>query len=144
MKKYFLILLLLIGSIAYPQNSTLRVVGNQDAVPSQLTLPELQSVFKGDKPKWNNTDKVVLAMMNLNTVAGKTICERVYRMTPDAVKKHWLALSFKGTIKAPVFFNTADEVLNFVSKNRGAIGIIDLPKTAPRTKAVLIGGKATF
>ena len=144
MKKFVLIVLLLVSSIAYSQNNTLRVVGNLNAVPSQLTLVELQSVFMGTKPKWNNTDKVVLAMMNLNTAGGKATCDKVYRMTPDAVKKYWLALSFKGTVKAPVFFNTADEVVDFVAKNRGAIGIIDLPKIATGTKAVLINNKPTF
>jgi hypothetical protein len=144
MKKIVLIALLLLSAVTYSQNNTLRVVGNLNAVPSQLSLVELQSVFMGTKPKWNTTDKVVLAMMNLNTAAGKATCDKIYKMTADAVKKYWLALSFKGTIKAPVFFNTAEEVVSFVSKNRGAIGIIDVPKTLTGTKAVLINNKPTF
>lgn len=144
MKKFTLIVLLLISGIAYSQNSQLTVIGNQNAVPAQLTMAEFKTILLGNKPKWNAADKVIITMMKLNTEAGKSICSKVYGMTPDEVKKYWLTLSFKGEVAAPVFFNTANEVQDFVSKNRGAIGILDLPGVIPNTKIVLIDGKKTF
>ena len=85
-----------------------------------------------------------LTVIGNKTPGGKATCDKLFRMTPDQVTKHWLGVSIKGTIDAPVFLNSAAEVQSFVSANSGAIGIINEVASAANTKTVLIDGKKTF
>ncbi len=144
MKKIALSLLFLVSLSAFSQDNGLTVIGNKNAVPAQLSYAELQSIFLGNRPKWGTGEKVVIALMKLNTAGGKATCDKLFHMTPDQVTKHWLGVSIKGTIDAPVFFNSAAEVQSFVSSNSGAIGIINETASAANAKTVLIGGKKTF
>lgn len=144
MKKAIFSLFLLIGLSAYSQDNNLTVIGNKNAVPAQLTYAELQAIFLGNKPQWSNGTKVVIALMKLNTAGGKATCDKLFHMTADQVTKHWLAASIKGTVDAPVFFNSAAELQSFVSTTSGAIGVMNEPVSAANAKTVLIDGKKTF
>jgi hypothetical protein len=82
--------------------------------------------------------------MTTSTPAGMYICQKIYNMSSDELKKFWLALVFEGKADAPEFFSTTSEVQNFVAENPGAIGIIDQPPTSDGTHIVLIDGKKTL
>ncbi len=144
MKKIAFSLLFLVSLSAYSQNNGLTVIGNNNAVSAQLSYADLQTIFLGNKAKWGNGQKVVIAMMKLNTAGGKATCDKLFHMTPDQVTKHWLGVSIKGTIDAPVFFNSVAEVQSFVASTSGAIGIINESSSAANTKTVLIDGKKAF
>lgn len=119
-------------------------MGNNNGAPSQLTLTGLQSVIKGNQPKWSNGQKVIIALMKLNTDAGKSICSKLYGMSAADVTKHWLSVSVKGNMDAPVFFNTAAELQNFVSVTSGAIGVFNGTVSVSNSKTILIDGKKTL
>jgi hypothetical protein len=144
MKKIIFTLLLFTSISARSQDNSLTVIANNNGAPSGLSYEELQNVFMGKQAKWGNGGKVLIAMMKLTTDAGKSTCSKLYKMTPDQVTKHWLTVSMKGTMDAPVFFNTTAELQSFVSANAGAIGIMSVAVSAPNTKTVLVDGKRTF
>ncbi len=144
MKKIIFLLLFSIYLTAHSQDNALTVSGNNNGTPVQMSLAELKTVFLGEKAKWANGQKVIIALMKLNTPAGKLTCDKLYKMTPDQVTKHWLTVSIKGTMDAPVFFNTAVELRNFVSLTPGAIGITNETTAAPSTRTILIDGKKNF
>lgn len=144
MKKFILPLLLLIGFSSYSQIDALTVIGNNNAVSNQLSFSGLKSIFMGEQPKWSSGDKVVIALMKVNTEAGKITCSRLYGMSSADVTKHWVSVSLKGNLDAPVFFNSTNELQTFVSNTKGAIGIINEPVSASNAKTVLIDGKKTF
>jgi len=88
----------------YSQNSELTVIGNKKGVPAQLSTSNLKSIFMGNQPKWNDGSKVVIAMMKFTTDGGKNTCSKLYQKSTTDVTKHWLTVSMKGVIDAPVFF----------------------------------------
>ena len=102
------------------------------ALRHELKLTELKSIFKGEKQRWRNGNKITIALMKTNTPAGAYTCKKIYDMSGDEVKKFWLALVFQGKADAPEFFNSVAELESFVADNPGAIGIIDQPQTSAR------------
>ncbi len=144
MKKFVLPFLFFISICSYSQNSPLTVIGNNNGVPEQLSMVALKSVMNGNQAKWSNGQKVVIALMKLTTDAGKSICSKIYGKTAAEITKHWLMVSMKGAIDAPVFFNTAADLQNFVVKTSGAIGVFSGSVTTSSAKTVLIDGKNTF
>jgi ABC-type phosphate transport system substrate-binding protein len=122
----------------------LTVISNQKGSPTGLKKTELRSIFMGEQQRWRNGHKIQIALMKTNTPAGKYVCDKIYDMTGDEVKKFWLALVFQGKAEAPLFFNSTGELQAYVADNPGAIGIIDQSQPATGVQVVLIDGKRSF
>ena len=139
-----IIVLFSMSLFAKSQESTLIAVGNQSGVPSEMKLSELRAVLMGEKQRWKNGNRIIIALMKTNTSAGKTTSARIYAMTGDELNKFWLALVFQGKAQPPYFFNSTSDLENFVAQNPGAIGILDKPITDHEIKAIMIDGQKTF
>jgi hypothetical protein len=143
-KNLLLLLMFFSCFAAHAQNQNLTVISNEKGAPQQLKLSELKSILKGEKQRWRNGNKIVIALMKTNTPAGDYTCKKIYDMSGDEVKKFWLALVFEGKADAPSFFNTESELENFVAENPGAIGIIDQPSSTADAHVILIDGKKSL
>ncbi len=126
------------------QTAQLTVVSNPKGSPTDMKKAELRSIFLGEQQRWRNGNKIVIALMKTNTTPGKNVCDKIYDMSGDEVKKFWLALVFQGKADAPVFFNTVNELLAYVSENAGSIGIIDQAPPTTGIQVVSIDGKRSF
>lgn len=144
MKYFFLLLLLVSGWVGKAQNAPLTVIGNPKGAPAALRFSELQSILKGERQRWRNGNKILIALMKTNTDVGRFTSAKIYNMSPDEVKKFWLALVFQGKADAPTFFNTVSELQAFVAENPGAIGIVDAPAPIANTQVVLIDGRRSL
>ncbi|KAA3440334.1 hypothetical protein [Rufibacter hautae] len=136
--------LLVLLALQAQAQQTLAVIAHQNGAPTTLSFKELRSVFRGEKQRWSNGTKVMIALIKTNNTLGETISEKVYAMKPDALNKYWLALVFQGRASAPYFFNSVPELQTFVSQNPGAIGIIDQPISTPEIRTVVVDGKRTL
>lgn len=140
-----MITLLMLGAfLAKSQDVPLTVISNQKGAPAALNFGELKSIFMGEKQRWRNGTKVVIAMMKPNTNTGKVISSKLYNMSSDEVNKFWLALVFQGKADSPVTFDNAEALENFVANNPGAIGIIPGDQPPADAQVTLIDGKKTF
>jgi hypothetical protein len=143
-QSFLCMILLLLSAATHAQTQSLTVISNPKGAPAQLKLSDLKSILKGEQQRWRNGKKISIALMKTSTPAGMYICQKIYNMSSDELKKFWLALVFEGKADAPEFFSTTSEVQNFVAENPGAIGIIDQPPTSDGTHIVLIDGKKTL
>jgi F0F1-type ATP synthase beta subunit len=137
-------IMLCIGLMAKSQDSTLSVISNVEGAPAELKFSELKSILMGEKQRWRNGTKISIAMVKTNKPIGKATCKKIYNMSGDEVNKFWLALVFQGKAQAPLFFNTTQELQNYVAQNQGAIGILNQAVKTEEIKTVLIGGKERF
>lgn len=106
------------------QEQPLVVIGNDQSVPDELTFNQLRSVLRGEKLRWDDGKRVVIALMKSNTATGNETCERIYNMNGNELNKYFLALVFQGRLKAPTFFTSESELESFIADTPGAIGVI--------------------
>jgi hypothetical protein len=139
-----IVLVMLIALAAKGQEPPLIAVGNESGVPQVLKFSELKSIMMGEKQRWKNGDRIVIALMKTNTVVGKATSSRVYDMTGDELNKFWLGQVFQGKAQAPAFFNSISELETFVAQNAGAIGIVDRAQADVDIKPIMIDGKKVF
>lgn len=137
-----LLMLLFMCSAGRSQQNVLTIVGNPAGAPSEMKFSELKSVLMGEKQKWENGKRVIIALMKTNTDVGKTTTSKIYDMTSDELNKYWLALVFQGKAQAPKFFNTKQELEAYVAQNPGAIGVIDQPLASSDIRVITIDGKS--
>ena len=143
LSKYITVALLALAlSASANAQEGLVVIGNSKGSPAQLRLNQLQSILKGEKQRWNDGTKVVIALMKTNTPVGSSTSKRVLNMTGDQLNKYWLALVFQGKADAPTFFSSESELESFVAQTPGAIGVIG--QTASTAKVILLDGKRSI
>lgn len=122
------------------QDTGLTVIGHEKGVPSEMEMAQLRSVLKGEKQRWNDGTKVVIALMKTNTPIGSNTSKKIYNMSENELNKYWLALVFQGKAEAPTFFNSESELEAYVSQTPGAIGVIG-EGTGTSSKIITVEGK---
>lgn len=139
--KYFIAaIFFLFVSFASFSQEPLVVIGNGKGSPAELKMGQLQSILKGERQRWNDGTKVVIALMKTNTPVGTATSKKVFNMSGDQLNKHWLALVFQGKADPPSFFNSVAELENYVAQTPGAIGVIGQAPTIAQ-KTIVIDGK---
>ena len=136
-------MLLLLSAESVGQDSSLTVICNNKGAPPDMKFSELKSVMRGEKQRWSDGTKVVIAMVKSNSPLGEIISKKIYSMSGDGVRGFWAGISFAGKYDPPNVFNTVTELENFVAQNPGAIAILDKP-TANDVRVVSIDGKKSF
>lgn len=139
-----LIILLSFSFNTKAQVIPLVIIANQSGAPSDLKIAELKSVLMGEKQRWKDGKRILIALMKTNTPIGKVTSDRIYDMTGDELNKYWLALVFQGKAQAPLFFNNATDLENYVAQNPGAIGILGKPANDIEVKTILIDGQKSY
>jgi hypothetical protein len=141
--KYILVSLLVVITISSnAQEGSLTVIANSKGAPEEMKFAQLKSILKGEKARWPDGSKVVIALMKTNTTVGSTTSKKIYNMSGDELNKYWLALVFQGKGQAPVFFTSTTELENFITQTPGSIGVISPPPNSARS--VLVEGKKTL
>ena len=92
----------------------------QDEVSSR----EFVTIMRGEKQRWSDGNKVVLALMKTTTKTGEAASAKVYKMSTNQFNKYWLAQVFQGRVQSPHFFTSEPELIDFVNSTAGAIGIV--------------------
>jgi hypothetical protein len=139
----FVFSLLVLVACCHPparaQDQNLVVIGNGKGVPTDMKLAQLKSTMKGEKLRWPDGSKVVIALLKTTTPIGQNTSRKIYNMSANELNKYWLALVFQGKADAPNFFNSEAELEEFVSQTSGAIGVVNQPTAS--TKTITIDGK---
>src|SRR4030095_2288098 len=139
--KWLVICFLLVpGLNSQGQDSTLTAISNPKGAPTEMKMSEWRAILMGEKQRWNDGTKVVIAMIKSTTPLGEVISKRIYSMSGDGVRGFWARISFAGKYDPPNVFNNVSELENFVAQNPGAIAILDKP-SGNDVRVVLVDGK---
>jgi len=114
------------------------VIGHADTTPDEITWEELVKVMKGQRPRWGDGAKAKIALMKPKTTVGSLTAQKVYNMSTQELSKYWVAMVFEGKTSPPEFFSDEADLIKFVNKTEGAIGIIS--QTEPSVKVILVNG----
>jgi hypothetical protein len=107
-----------------------------------MKMAQLKAVMRGERLRWPDGSKVVIALMKSSTPIGINTSQKIYNMSANELNKYWLALVFQGKADAPNFFNSEAELEEFIAQTTGAIGVVNQPLTAGKT--VLIDGRKSL
>lgn len=143
--KYLFILFFLVSpdKALFGQDITLSVIANETGSPQNISFTDLKKIFRGEKQWWQDGTKVVIALMKTSTPSGSATAKKLLGMSGEELNKYWLSLVFQGKAKAPAFFNSEKELIEFISQNKGAIGIID-KNTTGTVRIISIDNKNGF
>src|SRR5262245_56908487 len=119
----------------------LAIVAHPDTPVTQLTLPELRQVMKGEKQYWKPDMAVVLFVRAATSQERTAVLGTIYQMTEPQFNQYWIAKQFRAeATSAPTKLNSNALTQQFVSSTPGAIGFMAAHDVKPGVKVLKIEG----
>jgi ABC-type phosphate transport system substrate-binding protein len=126
---------LLVAALSYTklEAQSFAIVGNNTGFKT-TTTKNLKAIFKGKYSTWKNKEGVIIVLPSTKSDNAAAVAKYLYNTTVTGMQKYWLAQVFQGRSNPPVFLETDAEIVSYVKKNEGAIGIVrastkDIPAT---------------
>ena len=116
--------------------SELTIIGNKTG-QTQLKAKEARNIFRAQTTTWPNKNSVSIALPSPQSPLSETAARLIYGSKPNAVQKFWLSQVFQGRASPPSFFDSDQELIQFVQKTPGAIGVISSSTTVPSNLSVI-------
>jgi len=114
--------LMLLSQPLYSQRlSGLTIIGNNLGSKS-FSEQQVIDAFKAKNNFWSNGKALAVCLPETKTTDATPVCSKLYAKSVSEVQKFWLSQVFQGRSRAPHFFETDQEMIDFVQKTPGAIG----------------------
>jgi len=89
----------------------LAIVVNRNNPINDVSLPELRSMFFGERKWWSHKHRITLAAMRRNTQEYKTVQRVIYKIDRHELEHYYLYQSFKGEgVNLPLTMQAPAEV----------------------------------
>lgn len=98
------------------------VICNKSAPVESLSRQDIQEIFLGKNRFWSNQDKIIFVTLDEKIPAHRMFLRAYIRKTPVQYVNYWKKMLFTGKGHYPVSFSDEDELIDYVSKTKGAIG----------------------
>ena len=102
-------LLCFVALLASAKAQSFTIVGNNTGFKT-TTAKNLKSIFKGKYSSWKNKEGVIIVLPSTKSDNAAAVAKYLYNTT--------------GRCNPPVFLETDTEIVNYVKRNSGAIGIV--------------------
>ena len=121
---------LLLASVStYAQ--ALVVIGN-DIGLKEIKTGYLKEVYQAKYAFWPNKRSVYIALPGTQSDDAVSVYSQVYGKSVKEVQKFWLSIVFQGRSKSPNFFDTSKEMIEYVQRTPGAIGLLRSDTGVPK------------
>ena len=101
-----------------------------NAANKQKTIDKTQikQIFLGQKTRWKNGNKIQL-VDNLNKKAARKFYQETTGRGTGRIKKEWIGRMLRGEMIPPESFRDEEELIDFISRNKNAIGFVTSPQS---------------
>ena len=131
-----LVLLVIVLPTTYASGSGVLIV-NENVATESLTKTEVMNIFLGKKATWENGNKITFVTLK-DGDTHKTFLRTYIRKTPEQFNYYWKRMLFTGKGVIPKSFESDQEVIEFVSRNKNTVGYLSNPTTAAGIKMISI------
>lgn len=117
---------------------SLRVVVNKDNKVASMTTDDLTRVFLGKKTLWDSGTRIVPVMPEEESATGELFLSGTLKKSVSQFRAYWKRLLFSGGGAVPKVFRNHDQLLDFVARQPGAIGIVEASAVDDRVRVLEI------
>ena len=119
----------------------LAIVVNRSNPVSEVSLPQLRSMFFGERKWWTPHRRVVLASLKRGTPERQTISRVIYKRNDQELDRYFLYQEFKGEPSASRrTLQTPAQVRKFVVTTPGAVGYLRESDVDDSVKVIRVNG----
>ena len=124
-------------SISGADKSGYSVVVNTESKLAKMSDDDLARIFLGKKTLWEDSGtRVQPALLEEELPAAQSFLEAALKKSVSQYRAYWKRLLFSGGGSAPRTFKNSTQVIDFVARQPGAIGIVESGAADARVKVV--------
>ena len=88
-------------------------------------MKDVQDVFLGKYSRWPVTkEQTTIVLPSSKCASANTTASVIYKTSVKEMQKYWLSLVFQGRANPPFFLDSDAEIIAYVLKTPGAIGVV--------------------
>lgn len=118
-------LLVLLAIVISGPVSGATVVVNSEVDLTDLDAETLERIYLGKKTLWDSGQRITPALVTEASAVSKSFLEEILNKSVPQYRSYWKKRLFSGGGIVPKTFRSSREVIEFVARTPGAIGIID-------------------
>ena len=123
MKRYIIFVVLVSLGLAL-QAQSYKVVVNNSNTTTSLSKKEVSNFFLKKKTKWADGQKVAPVDQKASSEVRKSFTDEVHKKSVGAIKSYWQQAVFAGKATPPSEKSSDEDVVKYISQNKGAIGYV--------------------
>lgn len=116
-------------------SSDVIIIVNNKAPDTVLSDLQIQKIFTGKETMWSSNEKIIVTVLKDDNI-HETFLKKFVRRTETQFKNTWRRILFTGKGSTPREFSNTEEMINFISVNRLAIGYIPINELNDKVKAI--------
>jgi O-phosphoseryl-tRNA(Cys) synthetase len=120
-----------LAAVQCANGQSLVVIGN-DIGMKEIKMNYLKEVYQAKYSFWPNKKSVQIALPGTQSEDAVYVYAQVYGKSVKEVQKFWLSIVFQGRAKSPNFFDTSKELIDYVQRTLGAIGLLKSDAGVPK------------
>lgn len=140
MKKSFicfsLAFTLFFGSATFALASDILIIANKGVSESSLSKDQLQRIFLGKMSRWENGDRVYFCLLK-NELLDEFTQDYLGQNSSNFVR-YWKEEVFTGKGSMPPFYEKDEDLIQYVSQKKGAIGFVSSGANTDSVKVISV------
>jgi ABC-type phosphate transport system substrate-binding protein len=111
------------------------IITNKNIPENSLTKAEIKKIYSGDITQWSDHSTIILTVHG-DSDLHKNFLKEYVKKTPMQFKRTWRNLLFSGKGKMPKKVDSFEALVDYVSKNDGAIGYVTQDVVTDNVRAI--------
>ncbi len=116
------------------------IVTNSSVDTQSMTKQQLKSVFLGQRIKWDNNQRIKVAILK-KTDLHKKFVRSFTQKSPSQFHAWWKRMLFTGKGSPPIRFDSEEKLIEYIAKTKGAIGYISSQSKADNLNTIIVEDK---
>ncbi len=113
------------------------IIGNKSIVVNSLDHKTISEIFKAEKSKWHNNEKITVVMLKKGPI-HETFVKNHVGITPKKLIRIWRKVIFTGMGNPPIICTSEADMIQTVAETKGAIGYIGTDTSNKNVKLISI------
>ena len=122
--RFLVFLALFVGSISSSAAREFYAVVSQKDHFREIDNDLVQDVFWGRKTFWSNGDRIMAAQLSFRTEVGNEFIQYILQGRPRQFQSFWRRKLFSGRGYPPRSFETENEIIQYVRRQKNGLGIV--------------------
>jgi ABC-type phosphate transport system substrate-binding protein len=128
---------LLAPALSAPAADAWVVVVNTESALRRIQRDDLARIYLGKKTLWEDTGtRIAPVMLDEGSSLTRAFLEGTVKKSLSQYRAYWKRLLFSGGGAAPKTFRQSSQVIDFVARSPGGIGIVDASAVDARVRTV--------
>lgn len=99
------------------------LIANPHILETTISHSDVLNIFLGMKTTWEDGERINYTTLRSGSAHAHFL--RIYlNMSPKQYQNHWKTMLFTGKGRVPKFYSSESQVVEFVSKNKNAVGYV--------------------